>query len=444
MPDKFRGINQIEVERYKSIRNLSVDLKAVTVLAGRNSSGKSSVMQPLLLMKQTLDIDSKAALLLQSENVNLTSFDQIRTRIPDLPNDSFSLRVQVENFSAKAVFTGNADDINLISTRYHFFNVQTNAVVEGTEIELSDQTSSEKLLGWVQDVYNKPGHIENYQPYPRACFHGICAQQAEERAVAFPSILRPSDFVTPDIQGIIHLPGLRGNPKRRDSKFSLEQHPFYRGTFPKYTASVIASWERHKNGKYHELLGCLRRLRLATNIKTETGNDWVELKVSRLLPRQNGDSRASDNDDFVSIADVGVGVSQVLPIITALIAAEKNQIVYVEQPETHLHPSALIGLAGAVLDATDRGVKVVIETHSATFLLALQVMVAERPADSSLRDQIALYWFRQNENGETIIDSRIMEENGTYGDWPVDFPNITMELQIKLVDAFNKLEMERE
>ena len=135
----------------------------------------------------------------------------------------------------------------------------------------------------------------------------------------------------------------------------------------------------------------------------------------------------------VTIANVGVGVSQALPILVALIAAEPNQIVYIEQPGIHLHPNAHIGLVEAIMDAAHRGVRVVVETHSATFLLALQTMIAEQNIKKynkerlDLRD-IVLYWFPHKDNGASYATNGRIEANGTFGDWPVDFSDITMGL----------------
>ena len=80
---------------------------------------------------------------------------------------------------------------------------------------------------------------------------------------------------------------------------------------------------------------------------------------------------------MVSIADVGFGVSQVLPVLVALIVAEPGRLVYLEQPELHLHPRAQVALAQVLAAAAKRGVRVVAETHSSLLLLAVQTLVAE-------------------------------------------------------------------
>lgn len=76
-------ITQITVSGYKSIRQeQSIEIKPLTILAGANSSGKSSIMQPLLLLKQTLEASyDPGALLLNGPNVKFTSADQLLSHI---------------------------------------------------------------------------------------------------------------------------------------------------------------------------------------------------------------------------------------------------------------------------------------------------------------------------------------------------------------------------
>src|SRR5437016_10928198 len=77
-----QGITHITVGGYKSIaREQTIEIRPLTVLAGANSSGKSSMMQPLLLLKQTLEAPyDSGALLLNGPNVKFTSVDQMMTR----------------------------------------------------------------------------------------------------------------------------------------------------------------------------------------------------------------------------------------------------------------------------------------------------------------------------------------------------------------------------
>ena len=73
------SISKIAIRGFKSIANeQEIELRPLTLLAGANSSGKSSIMQPILLLKQTLEAPSDpGALLLDGPNVRFTSAEQL-------------------------------------------------------------------------------------------------------------------------------------------------------------------------------------------------------------------------------------------------------------------------------------------------------------------------------------------------------------------------------
>src|SRR5712691_11899138 len=77
------GIAELKVAGFKSISDeQSIEIRPLTILAGANSSGKSSMMQPLLLLKQTLEVAYDAGpLLLNGPNVKFTSADELLSRI---------------------------------------------------------------------------------------------------------------------------------------------------------------------------------------------------------------------------------------------------------------------------------------------------------------------------------------------------------------------------
>lgn len=105
---EMQGITKISVRGYKSIKNEStIDIYPLTILAGANSSGKSSIIQPLLLMKQTLEAPyDPGALLLNGPNVRFTSVDQLLTKLlePELSN-SFAVEIEIDKeFSTRNTF----------------------------------------------------------------------------------------------------------------------------------------------------------------------------------------------------------------------------------------------------------------------------------------------------------------------------------------------------
>ena len=137
--------------------------------------------------------------------------------------------------------------------------------------------------------------------------------------------------------------------------------------------------------------------------------------------------------DLVSIADVGVGVSQTLPVVVALRAARPGQLVYIEQPEIHLHPRAQVAMARLLVNAAKRGVRVVAETHSSLLLLAVQTLVAEGAIEPSL---VGLNWFlRSDKDGTTRIQSADLDEAGRFGDWPEDFDEVALDNENRYLSA---------
>ena len=136
---------------------------------------------------------------------------------------------------------------------------------------------------------------------------------------------------------------------------------------------------------------------------------------------------------MVDIADVGVGVSQTLPVLVALLVAEPGQLVYTEQPEIHLHPRAQRVLAEILIDAANRGVKVVAETHSSLLLLAVQTLIAKKAIS---KDDVALHWFERDKMGMTkVVSANELDESGCFGEWPVDFGDVELEAEGDFIEA---------
>ncbi|HEU0047323.1 MAG TPA: DUF3696 domain-containing protein, partial [Nitrososphaera sp.] len=184
------------------------------------------------------------------------------------------------------------------------------------------------------------------------------------------------------------------------------------------------------NQKLNGLENDLKMLGLTWRVFARSIEDTeVELRVGRF------DHRASEPDDMVNIADVGLAMSQVLPVIVALRTAAPGQLVFIEQPELHLHPSAQIQLAGILANAAKAGIQVVVETHSSLLLLGIQTLIAE---DKLSPHDVKLHWFTRDDEGATRVTSANVDERGAFGDWPEDFGNISLEAEHRYLTASEK------
>lgn len=253
----------------------------------------------------------------------------------------------------------------------------------------------------------------------------------EDERQPFPETLpvfgaRPGRSFEEYIRDVIHVPGLRGNPSRTYKTTSVG--PQFPGTFNNYVASIVNFWGTNKPDLLNKLGQYLETLGLTWKVKANQLDDvQVELRVGR-LPHE------ADNgaDDMVSIADVGFGVSQTLPVLVALLAAKPGQLVYLEQPEIHLHPRAQAAMAKLLAEASERGVRVVVETHSDLLLLSLQTLIAEGNLNP---ETVKLHWFSRLEDGRTQVSSHDLDEQGSFGDWPEDFSAIKLDAESRYLDA---------
>ncbi len=351
-------ITRIMVRGYKSLcQEQRIAIRPLTILAGANSSGKSSMMQPVLLLKQTLEATfDPGALLLNGPNVTFTSADQVLSQMGD--------GTVAETFSV-GIEESTGESITIVFSRQ-----------SGKGFVLTEHASIDK--------------------------------------------------VTPHIRNLIHLPGLRGNPERSYQRAATG--PVFPGTFQVYTASIINEWAEQQDKQLALLNDDLSRLGLTADVAARAINDTqFELLVSR-------HSRASTTSERVNIADVGLGVSQTLPVLVALHTAKPGQLVYIEQPEMHLHPRAQVAMAHVLAEAARRGVRVVIETHSSLLLLAVQTLVAEGELSP---DMVMLHWFALNEERMTEVRSTGLDEAGAFEDttWPEDFGAVEMDAQGRYLDA---------
>ena len=230
------------------------------------------------------------------------------------------------------------------------------------------------------------------------------------------------------IQETIHVPGLRGNPER-DYPATPVIGPNFQGVFQNYTAAIINYWQENNDERLIRLGDWLKTLNLTSHVAAKRLDDTrVQLQVGRTLQ--------SNSQDQVSIADVGFGTSQVLPVLVALLVAESDQLVYIEQPELHLHPRAQVKLAEIIAESAQRGVRVVLETHSDLLLLGIQTLVADDKHEKHLSpDKVILHWFTRNNDGITHITPGMLNKRGAYGDWPEDFGTERFNAQYRYFDV---------
>ena len=402
----------------------SIDLAPLTILAGANSSGKSAFMQPLLLLKQTLEAAvDPGPLLLNGANAKFDNANEMFWHAPGESATTMSVTYFDADYERAGVsFCRSKSGVDVQSMTYgpQWLTSQKECP---DPIVISTGSSSKELMPYVdQELVELFGRARTGRTQPQLsvarnrCFLDVVLEVDEHLHLPIP---KPGNFLLRNLAAnMIHLPGLRDNPTRFYPVTNSSDR--FLGPFHPYTASIIASWSETKDVRLRALNDQLIELGLTWKVESRRYDDTkVSVKVGRLPRAQRGGSR-----DLVSLADVGLGVSQTLPVLTALLAARAGQVVYLEQPELHLHPRAQVALGNQLVRAAALGVIVVCETHSHLLIRAIQTAVARGDLASNW---VALNWFARDSDGVTRTRSSQIGSDGSFGDWPLDFADVEIE-----------------
>jgi hypothetical protein len=227
------GITKLAVEGFKSIaKRQEIEIAPLTILAGANSSGKSSIMQPLLMLKQTLEATyDPGPLKIDGPNVKFTSADEFLSKTEE--NGKRRLRVEISagDFAFEFTFAG----LEVTEQTYRF---------RGSSLTLRPQMSCRE----VQEAANgfgptRPFAIEKLSVTQDRFLLGIKISEPPYPV----SVVSPG----PAILAVIHVPALRGSPTRAYS--AAGSGPNFPGLFHDYVASTILAWQKDNSCRNDDL-----------------------------------------------------------------------------------------------------------------------------------------------------------------------------------------------
>ena len=402
----------------------------LTGFFGANSSGKSSLLQMLLLLKQTAESNDRNLVLktgsIQEGYVNLgtaheitfhNSTDMMLNMVWDLPaKSSFSIPVPQENRNVTIEQLGFKTVIRAVQQRIYVDKLRYWSG-DRFSARLSRQPNNHYTIRIEVDgkppvraqgrprVYMKPEKCYSFSDeamryYQDTSYLSDLALQFERRfqQLYYLGPLReypqrtytwagenPADV---GLKGELAVPALLGGRHKK-------VYPDGRKRYSKLEIRV-AQW--------------LVDLDLAYSFETRPlyrgGSEYaVWLKRHRKSAE-------------VRITDMGIGVSQVLPVLVLCYYVPEGSTIILEQPELHLHPSVQAGLADVFIDCIkNRGLQIILESHSEHMLRRLQRRIAEAKFD---RDDAALYFCEMSDGVSRITDLDV-DMFGHIHNWPDDF-----------------------
>ena len=409
-------LTHIRMKNFKSWADSGeVKLAPLTGFFGANSSGKSSLLQMLLLLKQT--IGSEEVLFFGDENslVNLGSFNEVihrhnrdaqlalefgcNLRKPQLVNLSLEQgrldKTAVDGFTFNTVLSaGNSEPI-LQSFRYAL---------------LSNLWEME----WQADGYGEGRQFLNGEnlgyAHVETCY-GLPWQ--------FSSVFETF------FSELYYLASTRVEP-RRQTRWEGE-HPIDVGKRGSDVISALLSARVKHLGRNEKRISVwLQKMKLAHAFSLESqGDDGKDYEIHI---RKNAESPA------VTLVDMGYGLSQFLPVLVLCYYVPEGSTLILEQPGIHLHPMVQSQLADLLIEVvTERNLQVIVESHSEHLLVRLQRRIAEGKVG---RDKIGLYFCSNDEaEGVSTLEPLDVDKVGNIRNWPENFFGDVMGDMFAITDA---------
>jgi predicted ATPase len=383
----------------------------VTLLLGTNSSGKSSIIQSLLLIRQTVRCNDPNLSLYfgeegRQDSVVMGQFSDVLCRHGSDRNIgiefSWTRPDSVEKpfqFSAEYQSTpSNAAEINKLRIG-----------VDGQGFHVTRQKRGAFKLDIDLKKSAKLRASREFKPQNSFTFSPATLAKLDPEARL--EILESSSALLEELANIIYLGPVRQLAKRQYQWGGIT--PATIGDDgSRAVDALIASGTSAKAGKpggelFDETGFWLRKMGLADS-----------LEIRRLGKSPLHEVWVSRDGASSNLRDVGVGVSQILPVIVAALHAQPGHIVMIEEPESHLHPLAQSILAELLTTISkERGVQFIIETHSEHLFRRMQTLLAKQEIAPG---QCAMY-FVEKENGEAKIRSLQADEMGRISNWPEKF-----------------------
>jgi len=356
-------IEYIGIKRFKTLLDVSFPLKQLNVFSGLNGMGKSSLIQALLLLRQSHErstLKSKG-LLLNGDYVQLGT-----------GADALSINSEVESIS---------------------FILKWQEREESIKFEFKYDYNSDLL-----PIQNDNNNIE---------LEGLDLFDNNFRYLS-------ADRVGPKSHHLLseyHI---------RDLK-SLGNHGEYTVHFIAVNGSneLPVTELDHENSNSPSLISNIEAWmsELAPGIKVKA-QALLQLNTATLsYAFVQGKETTSD----FKPQNVGFGLSYVLPVITSILSAKKGDLLIIENPESHLHPAgqAIMGRLCAL--AANNGIQLIIESHSDHFLNGIRVSVKEKNISP---EEVGLFFLQRSVDSEVHASDVIypkIDLEGKIDQWPAGF-----------------------
>jgi predicted ATPase len=354
-------ITSLRIQNFKAFRDQSFGLSRLNLLAGLNGSGKSSLLQSLLVLRQSFD----QGLLQQGRvalNGNLVRLGRFQEALFESADEK---RISVE--------LGLDSGAGYVCTL--------------SDWQSEDRTGPVETGGTAID--------ENIALF-RPGFGYLAAERIGPR----------TQYGVPDNEALSSGVGTFG-----------EWTPFYLAKYGDRPAPNPGSYHPGARSAElkHQIEAWMNEVSPGLQVHYERPDvmDVVQLSYSFIARR--------DTSSRYRPTNVGFGVSYTLPVVTSLVSAQPGDLLLLESPEAHLHPRGQAKLGELLSRAANSGVQVIVESHSDHVMNGIRVAAHQ---DHLRAEEVRFYYFSWNaddKTGATQVEPILMNQDGRIDHWPNGF-----------------------
>ena len=365
-------ITKIAIQNFKSLADIEINCSNLNVFTGLNGMGKSSILQSLLVLRQSYDKGS----LLSTEGLSL------KGALADIGVGKDALY----QFASK-------DEINIAiefddkETKVWTFAYEAND--ENDEYRYSESD----IMPYAVDTLPPEG-LSEYSLFQSDKFRYLNAERWVKNI-----------YDTGDTQVV------KNRSLGKFGEFTPNYLVYYGSDL---IDEALLYEETQINTLNYQVSAWMNEISPGTKVKTEKIPGINSIKLSYEF-HSNG-----INTRDISPLNVGFGMTYVLPVIVALLSAKPGDVLIIENPESHIHPKGQSVIGKLMAKVAQLGVQLFIETHSDHIINGIRVAVKKGiPANS-----VNLIFFTRGENHDEIYstyNNPQIDNDGRIDFWPKNF-----------------------
>ena len=351
-------INEIELYNLKCFKNIKIPANNITLLTGINGTGKSTVLQSLVLLKQSYESnkDMRVLYLNDEDYIELGNAEDVLCSNADEDSIGFKYNVDGNIYSFEYVLSNDRFSDTLISK----------SKTDGTDFFIN----------------NNVRYLSADRITPRK-FYRIA--NADKMALR--------EFGTDGEFAIQYL--LLNSDKDIDENLKVYNHA------NRSLKAQVSYWLGKISNSAIPLIEVDEKKRIA------------ELKYEFLL----GEKERTNT--FTNI-NVGFGITYTLPFIILLLSSKRGDILLIENPEAHLHPQGQVAMGRLISIIAASGVQILLETHSDHILNGIRLAVKNKELSNEM--VAINYFYQEDESPyrHLVANPKILK-NGKLDQWPEGF-----------------------